>query len=529
MRRPRTTARRRRSAGRLPVVLSRPPFVVTGLTAPVAKATLRVYANSSQSTGYDAYLVSDSTWSETKITYANAPPFAASKLGSSGSVKAQTWTSADVTSLVPGNGTYSLALTTSNSTALSLASREAGANAPQLLIETAAPSVPVNSVLPSIPGVPRQGVSVSADQGVWSGVRPGTVSVAVVQFGHERGQLSRFSGRRGQSYTPASTDVGRYLRVNVTATNGCRAERAGSVASLGCGCCSSERAGEQCAAEYPGCSPSGCVGERGSGCVERGSDRIWVSVAGVQFGHERGQLSRYRWGASAELHAGEHGRRSLSPRECDGDERCRAGRAGSVASLGCGCCSSERAGEQCAAERFWSPAAGCAGERGSGCVEWESDRVWVSVAGVRFGHERGQLSRCLWRAGSELHAGGCGRGWLSPRECDRDQRCGAERGRRVASFRSSDRRHLGGEQCAAEHSWCPAAGCAGERGSGCVEWESDRVRLSVAFVRFGNGRGQLSRHRRCASAELHAGKLRCRQLSPRGRDRHDCGGDEPAC
>ncbi|MDX6646216.1 MAG: hypothetical protein QOK40_1943, partial [Miltoncostaeaceae bacterium] len=43
-------------------------------------------------------------------------------------------TSVDVTSLVTGNGTYSLGLSTTSGTALSLASRESGANSPQLVI-----------------------------------------------------------------------------------------------------------------------------------------------------------------------------------------------------------------------------------------------------------------------------------------------------------------------------------------------------------------------------------------------------------
>jgi hypothetical protein len=47
------------------------------------------------------------------------------------------WISLDVTGYITGNGTYNLALTTPGSTAVSLASRESGANAPQLIIETA--------------------------------------------------------------------------------------------------------------------------------------------------------------------------------------------------------------------------------------------------------------------------------------------------------------------------------------------------------------------------------------------------------
>jgi hypothetical protein len=55
-------------------------------------------------------------------------------LGSSGLFGASTWVDIDVTGYITGNGTYSLALTTASSTALSLGSRES-ANAPQLIVE----------------------------------------------------------------------------------------------------------------------------------------------------------------------------------------------------------------------------------------------------------------------------------------------------------------------------------------------------------------------------------------------------------
>jgi hypothetical protein len=54
----------------------------------------------------------------------------------SNSFGAGVWTTVDITSLVTGNGTYNFALTTTSGTAFSLASRDAGANAPQLVIET---------------------------------------------------------------------------------------------------------------------------------------------------------------------------------------------------------------------------------------------------------------------------------------------------------------------------------------------------------------------------------------------------------
>jgi hypothetical protein len=119
-----------------PVIRSYLRFNVLGLSGPVTRATLRIFANSASSQGCTASGVSDNTWSESTINYNNAPP-PGSALGSSGPFAAGVWISMDVTAYIVGNGTYNLALTTPGSTAVSLASRQSGANAPQLIIETA--------------------------------------------------------------------------------------------------------------------------------------------------------------------------------------------------------------------------------------------------------------------------------------------------------------------------------------------------------------------------------------------------------
>ena len=110
-------------------------FNLQGLNGSVSRATLRIFANSSSTSGISIRGVSDNTWTESAIYYNNAPPIG-SVIGSSNSVSAGTWISIDITSYITGNGTYNLALTTSGSTAISLASRQAGANAPQLIVET---------------------------------------------------------------------------------------------------------------------------------------------------------------------------------------------------------------------------------------------------------------------------------------------------------------------------------------------------------------------------------------------------------
>jgi len=89
----------------------------------------------SANAGMTANRVSDTTWTETGVNFDNAPSFG-SALGSSGSFGTNVWISVDVTVHITGNGTYSIGLTTPGSTAISLASRESGSNAPQLIVET---------------------------------------------------------------------------------------------------------------------------------------------------------------------------------------------------------------------------------------------------------------------------------------------------------------------------------------------------------------------------------------------------------
>lgn len=118
-----------------PIVRSYLRFNVQELNGTITKATMRIYANSASSSSLVASGVSNNTWTETTINYNNAPPLGSS-IGSSSPIGAGTWISIDITAYVTGDGTYNLALTTPGSTAISLASRQSGANAPQLVIET---------------------------------------------------------------------------------------------------------------------------------------------------------------------------------------------------------------------------------------------------------------------------------------------------------------------------------------------------------------------------------------------------------
>ena len=118
-----------------PVVNGYLTFNVQGLNAPIASVKLKLYANSSSSVGCKIFAVPNSGWAERTITFNNAPPLG-NQVGSIGAFRGSSWITIDVTPLVTRNGTYSLAVSGLNATAVSLASRETGANAPQLIITT---------------------------------------------------------------------------------------------------------------------------------------------------------------------------------------------------------------------------------------------------------------------------------------------------------------------------------------------------------------------------------------------------------
>ncbi len=110
-------------------------FTVSGLGGKtIAHARLLIYANNSNKQGIELISVTDTKWSELSMNYGNAPALGKT-LASSGGFKAGSWISIDLSDTVTGEGTYNFGITTSSDKPISLASREAGLNAPQLIID----------------------------------------------------------------------------------------------------------------------------------------------------------------------------------------------------------------------------------------------------------------------------------------------------------------------------------------------------------------------------------------------------------
>ncbi|MFD7977597.1 DNRLRE domain-containing protein [Streptomyces sp. NPDC059071] len=121
-------------------------FDVSGVTQAVTRATLRLHTDdvsgAESSSGGTFRAMSNTSWSETSVTYNNKPAIDGAVLGSLGSVARNAWYEVDVTSYVKGNGTFSIGVTSTSSNGADYDSRETGATGPQLVLETGGEPTP---------------------------------------------------------------------------------------------------------------------------------------------------------------------------------------------------------------------------------------------------------------------------------------------------------------------------------------------------------------------------------------------------
>jgi hypothetical protein len=108
-------------------------FDVSGLSGPAASAKLRLFVTDASPDGGSAFAVG-SAWTETGITWANAPAIGGTSLSSAGATANGTWVDFDVTPAVTGNGEVSFALTTTSSNSSYYTSRQGTTNRPQLVV-----------------------------------------------------------------------------------------------------------------------------------------------------------------------------------------------------------------------------------------------------------------------------------------------------------------------------------------------------------------------------------------------------------
>lgn len=106
-------------------------FSVSGVTAPIQKATLRLRTGPNAIPSGLCYRLATTGWGETTITWSNAPRDSLGNV-SLGSMPANTWIERDVTHLVSGNGTYTFGCTAYDQAGQYFRSRES--SSPPILI-----------------------------------------------------------------------------------------------------------------------------------------------------------------------------------------------------------------------------------------------------------------------------------------------------------------------------------------------------------------------------------------------------------
>jgi PKD repeat protein len=117
-------------------------FDLAGLSdSAVVSARLRLFVTGSSDSGGSVYAVS-SAWTESGITWNNAPVPSGGPLASAGPASTGQWVEFDVTGAVTGDGSVSFALTNASADRVDYSSRE-GTSPPQLWVWTGPPVAPV--------------------------------------------------------------------------------------------------------------------------------------------------------------------------------------------------------------------------------------------------------------------------------------------------------------------------------------------------------------------------------------------------
>ena len=162
-----------------PLVHAYLKFDVSGINGTISSVTLRIYANSSSSGGFEVHRVDDNSWQEKTITYNNAPTPGV-KVGTSPHFSTHDWVTTDVSGLLNSDGTLSIVLVGINKTAINLASRDDSNHIPQLLVELDSPAPsetstsapPATQTLPPNPTATHTGAPTATSPSVPTATSP---------------------------------------------------------------------------------------------------------------------------------------------------------------------------------------------------------------------------------------------------------------------------------------------------------------------------------------------------------------------
>jgi len=204
-------------------------FAVPALDGPVETAVLRFEAQMGAPGGLRVHSTS-AGWSEGTLTHANAPALGALVATVPG-FSSRGWREVDVTSAVTGSGTRSFAVTAPNATGDVFLTSRQGGRAPQLVVTTSGTTAepPANTSRPTVSGTARQGQTLTATAGSWTGTTPLSYGYQWLRCDVAGVTCVAVTGGTGQTYGLTALDVGKTMRVRVTAANAAGEESADSL------------------------------------------------------------------------------------------------------------------------------------------------------------------------------------------------------------------------------------------------------------------------------------------------------------
>jgi hypothetical protein len=152
-----------------PVEMSFLKFVVTGTGGTVTAAKLRLFVADPSPSGGQFRHVPDNSWAEGSVTWSNAPAASSTNIASLGAVSTGTWVEVDVFSLVKGDGTYSLRISSTNSDGVIYNSKEFSdaTRRPQLVLTTGSTPPPPPPPPPGSPCGTAAAPPATYDHVVW--------------------------------------------------------------------------------------------------------------------------------------------------------------------------------------------------------------------------------------------------------------------------------------------------------------------------------------------------------------------------
>ncbi|MGH9035110.1 MAG: DUF7594 domain-containing protein, partial [Acidimicrobiia bacterium] len=141
-------------------------FSVSGVDGAVTSARLRAWVTDGSGNGPEVYR-SGAGWDESSVTWNTRPGRSGGLLADAGKLSASTWVEWDVTAAVTGNGAYSFNLVADSSDGTDLATRETGANRPQLVVTVGStpppppppPPPPAAGIITTVAGTGSSGFS----------------------------------------------------------------------------------------------------------------------------------------------------------------------------------------------------------------------------------------------------------------------------------------------------------------------------------------------------------------------------------